>query len=325
MSTSGSTNFTVTRNEIVRLALLQCNGIEENEDVGTQQLQDACKILNIFIKKINTRKPLWGMVDYTIPLYDNKQSYTLGPAGNKNINRPLTLGKQARQVTGMNGTNETPIVQVSRDEYMGLPVKSSVGDANLFYYDPQLTKGVLYVWPVASTASTSLSTGSPGNWTVSATATEYYYTGTLLTSKPYFVFINSSGIMVEMTEGTAGSLSPYQYAWGDHDSLGHSTLYVWSATDPDITSGSVKCLTTNPTKIIVTANRPLEDLDGSAENPDFPIEAVEMMVFNLAYRLAPMYDVNRVVPLKVLADEYRTEYLGNDSESVNLSIQPKSR
>lgn len=322
MTTSNSTNFSVTRNEIVRLALLQCNGIEENEEVGTQQLQDACKFLNIFVKKINTRKPLWGMIDYTIPLYDSKQSYTIGPAGNKNVSRPLTLGPQARRVTG---TNETPIDQISRDEYMGLSVKSSAGEANLFYYDPQLTKGVLYVWPVNSTASTSLSTGIAGNWTGSATATEYYYTGALLTAEPYFVFINASGTMVEMTEGTAGSLSQYQYAWGDNDALGASTLYVWSATDPDLTSGSVKCLTTDPSKIIVTANRPLDDFDNSTDTPDFPIEAAEMLLYNLAYRLAPMYDVQRVVALKTLADEYRTEYLAHDTEPVNLLIQPRSR
>jgi hypothetical protein len=321
--TSGSTNFAVSRNEIVRLALLQCNGIEENEEVGTQQLQDACKFLNIFVKKINTRKPLWGMIDYTIPLYDSKQSYTIGPAGNKNVSRPLTLGKQARRVTG---TNETPIDQISRDEYMGMPVKSSSGEANLFYYDPQLIKGVLYVWPVSSTASTSLSNGvtGPFKWEVSGTATEYFYTGTL-TTKPYFVFINASGTMVEMTEGTAGSLSQYQYAWGDNDTIGHSTLYVWSATDPDLTSGSVKCLKTDPSKIIITANRPLEDFDNSTDTPDLPIEAAEMLVFNLAYRLAPMYDVQRVIALKTLADEYRTEYLSHDSEPVNLLIQPRSR
>lgn len=322
MTTSGSVDFSVTRNEIIRLALLQCNGIEENEEPGTQQLTDAATILNIFVKKINTRKPLWGLIDYTIPLYDSKQSYTLGPDGNKDINRPLSLGKQARRVTG---TNETPIDQIGREEYMGLSVKSSAGEANCFYYDPQLTKGVLYVWPVNSTASTSLSDGSTDNWTVSGTATEYYYTGSDITAEPYFVFKDNSGTMVEMTKGTVGSLTGYQYGWGDNDGLGADTLYVRSATDPDASSGRIKVLTTDPSKIIITANRPLEDFDNATDNPDFPIEAAEMLVYNLAYRLAPMYDITRAMALKVLADEYRTEYLAHDTEPVNLMIQPRRR
>lgn len=326
MTTSGSVNFSVTRNEIIRDALLACNGIEENEAVNTTVQTDASRWLNSFVKKINERKPLWGKVDLTIPLFDNKQSYTIGPGGNKNVNRPPAIDKWGRRVvTGT--TNENPIEIVARTEYMSQPLKSSTGEVTMFYYDPQLTQGVIFVWPTSNTASVSLSDGVADDWTVSGTATEYYYTGTDITAEPGFVFIDNSGALVEMTKGTVGSLSQFEYGWGDNDALGADTLYVWSATDPDATSGSVKVLTTfSPSQLIITANRTLEDFDGADDTPDFPQEAYEMLVWNLAYRLSYQYSTaQRRIELKSEANLATQEYLANDTEEANIKIQPRRR
>lgn len=324
--TSGSVDFTVTRNEIIRDALLDCNGIEENESVDTTPQSDAARRLNMFVKRINARKPIWGKVDYTIPLYDGNTSYTIGLGGNKNVNRPRRFDKQGRRVT-TGSTNENPIEIVSRTEYMGQPNKTTTGEVTMFYYDGQLTLGVLYVWPTSQTISTSLSDGVADDWTVSGTATEYYYTGTDITEEPSFVFIDNSGTLVEMTEGTAGSLTEYQYAWGDNDALGADTLYVYSSADPDATSGSVKVLTAeNPSKIVVTANRPLEDFDGAADNPDFPQEAYEMLVDNLAYILSFQYSsAQRRMELKVKAGQSLNAYLADDIEESNMKVQPRRR
>lgn len=45
---------------------------------------------------------------------------------------------------------ETPVSVISRQEYMSLSNKSSSGTINQVYYDPQLTNGVLYTWPVCN-------------------------------------------------------------------------------------------------------------------------------------------------------------------------------
>ena len=42
---------------------------------------------------------------------------------------------------------ETPLLQISRSEYMALSDKSNSGITTQFYYDPQLTNGALFVWP----------------------------------------------------------------------------------------------------------------------------------------------------------------------------------
>lgn len=61
--------------------------------------------------------------------------------------RPLRILDARR-----NGTNDVPIDVVSREEYYALPTKSSTGEVNQVYYDPQLTTGTLHIWPTGNNA-----------------------------------------------------------------------------------------------------------------------------------------------------------------------------
>jgi hypothetical protein len=319
MTTSDSVDFQSTRNQIIKDALLLAGGVEEDETMETSQIETANRFLNRIVKKLSAKFPIWGTVDYTIPLYDLKQSYTIGPNGNKNINRPLKITQGRRIVQG--STTETPIFQESRQGYMELPLKSSQSPVNLFYYDAQLTQGVLYVWGVSNTLSVSLTDGSTDQWTDSGvTPGEYYYTGSDISAEPTYVFEDGS----EMTEGTLGSLASGEYAWGDQDSLGSDTLYVYGTADPDSqASGYIKALTTQPDKIIITAHRPLEDFDDADNTADFPQEAEDMLVTQLAVPLSVIYDANRYQALRVEAKFLLDEFLETDTEHASFSISPK--
>lgn len=319
MTTSGSVDYSITRNKIIKHALLLCNGIEEDETPDNSTIEIANDFLNMLVKKLNTNFPIWGTIDHTIPLYDLKQSYTIGSNGNKNVNRPLKITQGRRVVQG--STVETPIFQESRQGYMELPLKDSQSPVNIFYYDAQLTQGVLYVWGVSNTLSTSLVDGSTDQWTESPTTPgEYYYTGADISAEPYYVIVNGS----ELTEGTLGSLEEGEYAWGDQDTLGADTLYVYQDSDPDAqAAGWIKALTTDPDKIIVTAHRPLEDFDDADNTPDFPQEAYLMLVFSLAELLCPLYDNSRIAYLSGKAGMLFNEFLATDTETASFSISPR--
>lgn len=72
------------------------------------------------------------------------------------INRPTEI-RDARLSIDLG--NEIPIEKISNDSYFNLPNKSESGLPTQFYYDPQLTNGVLYLWPVFdSVANTVLFT-----------------------------------------------------------------------------------------------------------------------------------------------------------------------
>ena len=71
----------------------------------------------------------------------NVYAYTSG------IQRPLFITEaRLHQDSG----SEIPIKMRARNDYMALSSKTTSGKASMWYYDPQTTDGVLYVWPVAN-------------------------------------------------------------------------------------------------------------------------------------------------------------------------------
>lgn len=79
-----------------------------------------------------------------------------------------------------------------------------------------------------------LSDGQAGKWTQSATNAElYYYTGIALERAPENVYLNNNEQDL-VTIGLAGiNVVSGTWAWGDIDSIGNDTVYIWIAQDPD--------------------------------------------------------------------------------------------
>lgn len=73
--------------------------------------------------------------------------YSYAPASI--ISRPLKIDTATYIDRALNG-GEIPLEQWSRREYMEQTQKLTQGSGSAFYYSPQLTNGVLYVWPTAS-------------------------------------------------------------------------------------------------------------------------------------------------------------------------------
>jgi len=62
------------------------------------------------------------------------------------LSRPMEIIEaRCRQ----SGDTEIPINIVSRNDYMEMTDKDTTGKPNMVYYDPQLTAGRLYVWPIS--------------------------------------------------------------------------------------------------------------------------------------------------------------------------------
>ena len=155
MTTSGVSTFSVSRNDIILMAMEDLGIYAPGFEVPTAgQINTGSNRLNMMIKAWQAAGiGLWLNQTTTLPLTAAAQSYLLGPSGvdcvvggvTGKIPRPIDI-IEARGVN-VSGT-ELPLVKQSRDEYMSLPLKSSTGPTNIYYYDPQLGNGVLYVWPV---------------------------------------------------------------------------------------------------------------------------------------------------------------------------------
>lgn len=153
MATSGSADFNVTRNDIIRDALLMIGAVDSMESAGATEIADAARMLNMLIKHWQRYPSLWTRKDVTHTLTPGTQSYTVGTGLNINTARPLKVEYCRRKNTS---ATEVEIDVVSRQEYMSLPTKTTQGAPNLVYYDPQRDNGVLYVWPTGDTTNNQL-------------------------------------------------------------------------------------------------------------------------------------------------------------------------
>lgn len=61
---------------------------------------------------------------------------------------------EARYRDTSSPVNDLPMQPLTRDEYFTLPNKTATGTPTTYYFDPQPSGGVLYVWPLLASATT---------------------------------------------------------------------------------------------------------------------------------------------------------------------------
>jgi hypothetical protein len=151
VTTSGSTDFTVTRDELIGDALSILGVLGVGETPSADDVNLASRRLNAMVKAWQAAGThLWTKTEGSISLVANSQSYTMGPAGDFSV-RPLKILSARRTVSSI----DTPLTAWSRSDYFDQPNKATASYPTNFYYDPQLGTGRLYVWPVLATGNTA--------------------------------------------------------------------------------------------------------------------------------------------------------------------------
>jgi hypothetical protein len=143
MAISGSTNFTLTANQIIEKAFHRLGKAEEGEAMSARMYTDGLSSLNLIIKsKLGTSDRLWLRTEETLPLISGQESYTL--------TNPFVLRVIAIRLRDSNN-NDVPTSELSRQEYFDLPNKANAPSIPVsWYFDPQQSNGVLYIWPAPS-------------------------------------------------------------------------------------------------------------------------------------------------------------------------------
>ena len=155
MTTSGTTSFNPVRDQIVNRALRIIGAYASTDSPRPEQSRDAIETLNMMLKSWQIDGFLWLKGTYTQSLVANQNSYSLGVGSPDGITiRPTRIFSATRK--NIASGYEIPMIQVSREDYLRLPNKTTVGTPVQFYYDPQLVLGVLYVWPAPLDATDQL-------------------------------------------------------------------------------------------------------------------------------------------------------------------------
>ena len=150
MAVTGTSTFTVTRDDIIKAALRLLRVIGVGETPTTEDYTNCSQALNIMIKSWAKKGlPLWVTQDLSIPMLSTVSAYKLGPTatgtGSIVMSRPLKIiSAYIRDSAGY----DTPLILISRQEYMMQGSKTSAGTPNQFYYDRQEPNSTLYVFNV---------------------------------------------------------------------------------------------------------------------------------------------------------------------------------
>ena len=143
MATSGSTDYSQTRDDIIKRALRLIGALAQGESPTTDQVTEAAVALNGLVKAWEADgMPLWAIKERTITLQATTNSYTLTTP------KPLkVIQAWYRNVTS---NVDVPMRVITRDEYNRLGNKSSAGTPIQVYYEPRRDDGILHVFPTPS-------------------------------------------------------------------------------------------------------------------------------------------------------------------------------
>lgn len=145
MATSGSTDWTQNRDQVITGALRKLAVLPSGGSPTTAQTNDAVDALNGLVKVFHADgMPLWKITSHTFSLTDGTNSYTIGVGQTLNTAKPLRVFQAIR--TSSEG-NEIPMNVYPRYDYNELPITNSEGIPINLYYQPLNTTGVIKLWP----------------------------------------------------------------------------------------------------------------------------------------------------------------------------------
>ncbi len=313
MATSGSTNFSITRNQIITEALEDIGAVGVGETLTSEDLTKGARKLNIMVKRdMVWGLHLWALQEGTLFLVDGQESYQLGSGGDE-----ASADYVKTELSADGAISDTTI-----------SVASITGIASADVIGIEDEDGDLH-WTTVN--------GAPSGTTITITdaltvATETYahvYAYTTIIERP--VRIIRDTVRVERESGSEtpiNLISREEYLRiPDKSSSGMcSNVYY----DPQLSLGVLYTWPTcNDVKDVIhfTYERTLEDFDAASNNPDFPIEASDYLIKGLRYELSPSYGVpqQRRMELKAEADEARELWLSFNNDNSSICIYPIMR
>lgn len=315
MATSGSVDFSRTRNEIIQHAynLLGVYGI--GRTVSNEDMSLASNALNMQIKSWQAQGiHIWAQEEAVLFLQDETGTYTLG-----NSSSYITSEDDA-VVTELTADAATSATTLYVDSTSGMAVSDIVG----IVLDDDTTH-----WTTVATVASSTSITIASGLASAASDNNNVYAFTSRINKPLRIHSirRVSGVGTSQTEVPMVALSHEDFHnLPTKKSVGVPSHYYYN---PDLSTGKLKIwpLPNDPElRLHITYERMLEDVDSANDEVDFPVEWLEVMAYQLAVRLAPAFGrEDKLDALASMASIMLKQKLDWDTEITSMTIMPDIR
>ena len=320
MATSGSTNFNVTAQEIIESALAIVDERSSEIPLQNNEVSDALKALNRMVKNWQGQGlHLWKREEGILFLDSGITSYLLGPQGAEATKLSDFINTDI-STAALSGANTILV-----DSTAGM--KGLIDSGTADFIGVELDDGTRQ-W------TTIENVNSPTSLQITAVLTD-----DVAIDNTVFTFSNliERPLRIESARrATIGTDSDIElnkwarqeyFAQVDKASTGVPTNFYYQ---PLLDNGEVFIWQTanNVNQVLkFTYQRSIENFDSSANNPDFPIEWADPLVWGLAARIGFEYQTPlvKMQMIKANADEFLDDILGWDEETTSLNIQPSFR
>lgn len=301
MATSNSSDFNQTLNEIIIDALVLVGAIEQGETPSDDDWQSTKRQLNRMVKSWNAEGfHLWKTVEGVLHVVADQAQYDIGPAGKAALESDAVK-------TELGADASSGASSITVDSITGIADGDNIGI--------ELDDGTLQ-WTTVN--------GAPAGTTVTLTAT---LIGAAGTDNHVYAYTSAIDRPLRVTAARrrdeAGTdvpvfmFSRQEYFDTPNKTNSGATTQVYY--DPQLTNGQMYLWPTPSSvkdRIFFTAHIPLEDFDEAGDNPDFPQEWLDCLVWGLAYRMSMSFGTPMQTREALRRDalEMKIKVLGFDRE-----------
>lgn len=151
MTTSGTYDFSVNRDQLIKGALRLAGVIAQGETPTASQISDASESLNLMTKAwMADGMPLWAIETLSIPFVAGQNTYT--------ISTPKLLKPIQSWNRNTSSQVDIPVRMISREEYNILGNKSTTGNPIQIFFNPNRDSTEIKVFPTPDSISAAQNT-----------------------------------------------------------------------------------------------------------------------------------------------------------------------
>jgi len=306
MATSGSKNFTVTRSDIIASALEKIGEYDIGETVTGEDTTSASRALNLMVMAwLNKGADLFLRETVTIFLQPQQQSYSLGTSSSDHATTSyVETTLSAAEASGQTIISVTSSTGMTASDYVGI----KMDDDSIHWSTISTVDSATQITIADATDDTAASGNKVYTYTTKSYRPQKIVYAYRRDTSDQDIPVDLIGEIAYRGLSDKAAEGPVNQAWY-HPTLTTGTLYTWP-----VDGGS-----TVDKLVIVQQVRP-DDFDAAADNPEFPIEWGEALVYGLADRIAPSYGIprNDRLLLKAEAAEKLNDALDYDVENASV-------
>lgn len=273
MATSGSINFSVSRDDLILAAYQHVGMLGEGDTPSSSQMTEAALLLNMIVKaRIADGMPAWAL----------KRGYILPFTGASSI----SLGGSVQAVTSYVSTTTTAATAAAGTT---LTLTSVTGISDTYNIGIWCTDNTIQ-WTTVSGAPSGLTVTLATGLTVGCAsgARIFVYQSANRIVKPWRIIqVNVENVLSEASRPITAISSQEYYDLGNRTTASTPNQYMvdvqLSTTDFYI----YPRMATTDEIFSITYHRPFEDFDASTDTPDFPQEWYLALMMELAVLLGP--------------------------------------